>query len=616
MRLGARRVRLRALPWLLQALQAAQGAVPCIGRLCSLPPGGAAAAALRGVAAAVAALQHEAAHTLEPAAAAAAASGAAWLADDDAPVYLELAARGSAGGGATRGAAAIFVKSYTADVLVTSLYLDGRWLAALSPAGGEEQALVDTLFPSVFGRARGLSIACYAPPPTLAAGSPHLAAAYDGEREVAAVIADLAAAGVRCDAFVLPAWCFFETLSVVEAGEPVPDPDAVDEEDARHEAEEEAAAVVAAAADGAETSVDLTADGSGFAQVYVVLHGCSGGGGGGGTRDAVFRFGHWVYAGAVELPAVLTLGDVPQVLPALQRQQGRLAFLCEARASPGDAPAVATLQAFARAVALLRGELEAAQTALAALADAAVTAWVDAPWAASFLELTLEPASLPPPLRDAAVIAAKLFLADGAGLTLHVVLYDASLFCVLSDATERGTDLPLLDVAFPDVSARNRCARVLAYDDAARAALADANPGAPTPKELRVCEGRRRGITGVGCGATEALAQDAASAAPRAPRIRARARLRAEAAAARVPAVPSGKVGSGGGGSDGDIDADEWRSADARLLVTSPPGSRRSSLNGGVSPALATGGARAWHLAPLGQSLPPPWHRDGRPRLD
>jgi hypothetical protein len=55
-------------------------------------------------------------------------------------------------------------------------------------------------------------------------------------------------------------------------------------------------------------------------------------------RAAMFRFGDWVYAGAVDFPVdALRLGDVPFVLPALQKQQGRLAFLSEAKAFPSGA---------------------------------------------------------------------------------------------------------------------------------------------------------------------------------------------------------------------------------------------------------------------------------------
>ena len=51
------------------------------------------------------------------------------------------------------------------------------------------------------------------------------------------------------------------------------------------------------------------------------------------------------------------------------------------------------------------------------------------------------------------VNAKSMTLSVGAGVVLHVVYCSGSLYCVLADSVE---DLPLLDVAFPDVTARNR----------------------------------------------------------------------------------------------------------------------------------------------------------------
>lgn len=209
------------------------------------------------------------------------------------------------------------------------------------------------------------------------------------------------------------------------------------------------------------------------------------------------------------------------------------------------------MQSFMSAVALLRSEMEACQDEVAALAEQGVNAWIDADWAASFFELAFAPGSIPPPLAGVEVIACKIYLHAGAGVILHVVYFAGSLYCVLADSVE---DLPLLDVAFPDVTARNRVVQVRTYDDKAGRRLAAAHAiraappaGAgsgsekeknskdvdtglcPVPVSLRVWEGRRKGIPGVGYGAALALADDKAGAAAA---IREKARLRAEAEAA------------------------------------------------------------------------------------
>lgn len=94
---------------------------------------------------------------------------------------------------------------------------------------------------------------------------------------------------------------------------------------------------------------------------------------------------------------------------------------------------------------------------LARLSGDAINGWIDADWAASFFELSFAPGSVPPGLAAAEIIAAKVYLFQGTGVILHCVYFQGSLYCVLADSVE---DLPLLDVAFPDVTARNRVVQV------------------------------------------------------------------------------------------------------------------------------------------------------------
>ena len=96
-----------------------------------------------------------------------------------------------------------------------------------------------------------------------------------------------------------------------------------------------------------------------------------------------------------------------------------------------------------------------------------MSAWIDEDWATSFFELSFVPDSIQGTvangssegtgLAGAEVIAAKMYLFEGSGLVLHCVWFQGSLYCVLAESVE---DLPLLDVAFPDVTARNRVVQV------------------------------------------------------------------------------------------------------------------------------------------------------------
>ena len=69
-----------------------------------------------------------------------------------------------------------------------------------------------------------------------------------------------------------------------------------------------------------------------------------------------------MYAGPVEFPVdALRLGDVPYLLPALQKQQGRLGFVSEATAFPCGHALCGTISTFMAAVGVLRHQMEDAQ---------------------------------------------------------------------------------------------------------------------------------------------------------------------------------------------------------------------------------------------------------------
>lgn len=200
-------------------------------------------------------------------------------------------------------------------------------------------------------------------------------------------------------------------------------------------------------------------------------------------RECLFRFGNWCYAGAVDFGVdALNLGDVPDVLPVLQRQQGSLAYMCEIAKFPAEHPFAKPLAAYKSAVDFMTVEMVSAQEDLEKLASQAATAWVDEDSAASFFEMAFEHA---PELADMEVIASKTYTA--VGIVLHCVWFGGSMFCVLASASE---DQPLLDVAFPDVTAKCRGVQVRSYGADAAAEFEDC----PHPRRLTVWEGRRAGV--------------------------------------------------------------------------------------------------------------------------
>lgn len=137
----------------------------------------------------------------------------------------------------------------------------------------------------------------------------------------------------------------FTKLSVWQASEPVPDPTKPAEPKTSGTA---AVSDPGAGSDAAASSADPSPgvglmeaglgaaedlQGEGYIQIYTVMQPEPGA----TKREALFRFGSWVYSGSVDFGVpTLHLGDVPDVLPALQKQQGQLGFLCEASKFPRD----------------------------------------------------------------------------------------------------------------------------------------------------------------------------------------------------------------------------------------------------------------------------------------
>jgi hypothetical protein len=339
----------------------------------------------------------------------------------------------------------------------------------------------------------------------------------------------------------------------------------------------------------------------------------------GTSRKAMFRYGSWVYTGEVDfgVPA-LHLGDIPEMLPALQRQQGRLAYTCDVSSFPTRLPFFQVAKQYMAAVAFLHDEMVAAEETLAQMAEVGMTSWIDAEWAASFFELALD---LTPELEGMEAIASKTYFESG--IVLHCVLFGRSLYCVLASSVE---DLPLLDVAFPDVTARCRGAQIKAYG---------ANEGPrgrnmPRARRLTVWEGRRKGARGVGWGTASLIDRDA-SESHVGDEIRERARKRAvEAESARQAtlAMISGSKSKA-------VAAASSSSEAAAPTATAGPDTAKSSPAAKPPHHLAPLGLGAGmgakaphHLAPLGagggrllSSLPPldaalakaPWDSTGKP---
>lgn len=84
------------------------------------------------------------------------------------------------------------------------------------------------------------------------------------------------------------------------------------------------------------------------------------------------------------------LGDVPEVLPALQKQQSLLAFTCETVAVPVTNPFCPILVEMQRALAFFEAEIIASEDKLSEMAELGITAWIEEDWGAAFFELSVQ----------------------------------------------------------------------------------------------------------------------------------------------------------------------------------------------------------------------------------
>jgi hypothetical protein len=435
---------LQRLPALLDRVQAVQGELPYVNEYDLIPASEHEGKYFTAFSKAMEFILEEVGNSEEILAEEALDEG--WIDADGGNMYFEFETRQDY---SLNGAEVVFAKTFTSDIMCTIIYFGGRFMVSLSEKSDSEQALVDTLFPQIYGKRRGVTVAAYDHPQ-------------------------------------------FTRLSLWEASEPVPDAEEL-------EAQEEAAIAAAAeAAMRAETD-DMRSPEGAYGQVYMVAkpHALEEGS---TAREAFFGFGDWCYAGEVDLGVeALNLADVPALLPTLQQQQGALGYLCDISTVPRSSRFHAILKHYNAAIAFMQAEIVNSEPELARLSELGVTSWIDQDWAASFFELALLPSMA---LEDAEVIASKTYL--GTGVVLHCVYFEGSLYAVLSDPAD---DVPLLDVAFPDVTARCRGVQVRTYSVPTTPRLGDG----PRYTKLAVWEGRRKGAAGVGWGVGSIIPTDGMS---------------------------------------------------------------------------------------------------------
>jgi hypothetical protein len=178
----------------------------------------------------------------------------------------------------------------------------------------------------------------------------------------------------------------------------------------------------------------------GYNQTYIVRTSDS------NIHDVLFRCGNWCYGGKVDLgSAALEMSDLPAVIPALQKQQGSLQYLCEWKAMPATSPYSVPLETLYDVFDFIGSELASSRIERKLLKAASEFAWVDEDAEAkNFFELVSGGYEC---FDDIDFVASKTFV---RGLVLLVIYYQRSFFVVLQDGEG---EQPLLDVRFPDLTA-------------------------------------------------------------------------------------------------------------------------------------------------------------------
>ena len=152
----------------------------------------------------------------------------------------------------------------------------------------------------------------------------------------------------------------------------------------------------------------------------------------------------------------MKLKDVPRVIPLLQRQQGKLAFYCNANAVPKDSDFYTPLETINEAQNFLASELISDNVSEAIERYEKVYPWMDNDEIKTYFEMT---ASLGTDMDAVQCVCSKTY---AKGLIFMTIYFEDTFYVTLSEGMG---DQPLLDVRFPDVSKHGEGVTLANYVD-------------------------------------------------------------------------------------------------------------------------------------------------------
>ncbi|GMI13717.1 hypothetical protein TrVE_jg4966 [Triparma verrucosa] len=187
-----------------------------------------------------------------------------------------------------------------------------------------------------------------------------------------------------------------------------------------------------------------------------------------GDRSVLFRCGNWCYCGKVtfdfsdpddsdeDSQSDMKLKDIPRIIPMLQRQQGKLAFYCNATAVPKESDFYTPLETQNEAQDFLAAELQSDHLSEAIERFEKMYPWMDSDEIKTYFELNC---SVGTDMDSVQCVCSKTY---ARGLIFVTIYFEGTFYVSISDGMG---DQPLLDVRFPDVSNHGEGVTLMSYVD-------------------------------------------------------------------------------------------------------------------------------------------------------
>lgn len=173
----------------------------------------------------------------------------------------------------------------------------------------------------------------------------------------------------------------------------------------------------------------------------------------------------------MQLTPSISLADIPHVIPALRMQQSRLEFVYSADSVPSTSPYSKPMAYMMQHAPLMEREIASAESVLSKLVERlsnmglgdSISSWLEGDSAQSFFEFSVAVSDAEAKvLAPVELVASKSYYASG--IVLVVIYFGGAFYVVVSDA---GSEQPLLDSKFPDVSSKGRGYQVNSYPEGA-----------------------------------------------------------------------------------------------------------------------------------------------------